>query len=105
VGCATKSLGDSCQTFQNNTKFSFSRVKMSIKNEYGHGLEISPLEYNTNMMPQSVSANQVVIKWHILEEQRPHVLCEFASFSGYGIHFLWMTIFVTKLTMFCLYGM
>jgi len=47
-------------------------------------MDISPLEYKTNMMPQSVGANQVVIKWHILKEQRPHVLCEFASFTGYG---------------------
>jgi len=51
-------------------------------------MEISPLEYKTNMMPPSVGVNQVVIKWHILEEQRPHVLCEFTSFTGYGIHFL-----------------
>ena len=69
-------------------------------------MAISPLEYKTNMMPQSVGANQVVIKWHILEEQRPHVLCEFASFTGYGIHFFVDdSIFVTKLTIFCLYGM
>ena len=59
-------------------------------------MQTSLLQYRTKVMPQSVHANQLAIKQHIPEDQTPHVLREFASVTGYGIHFLWMTVYMRQ---------
>jgi hypothetical protein len=55
-------------------------------------MDTSTLEYKTNVLSQSIGAEQLVMHWHIPEDQRPHVLYECASVTGYGVHFLQMGV-------------